>query len=294
MFLSWTNPKRLVVVPLVVALFSVLILSTRGVPLGMDMEGGTRITVRGLETPLDPGEVEESLKEVWDTDKLRVTASRNTLDNTFGLTIDTPLTLGYEEELRGMEVLAEKLGFSSPEEMAYDKKHVGPIIGEEFKRQGMRAVLLAFIFVGIVVFISFRHVIVSLAVMFCILLDLLVATAAMSLSGVELGLPSIAALLMVLGYSVDSNILLSSRLFRRRRGTPLERIRDGMITGLTMTGTTLVALVVLFFVTTSDVLREIAVVLIFALVADILNTWMLNAGIFLWYVEKKKVLKGGW
>ncbi|RLG68030.1 MAG: protein translocase subunit SecF, partial [Methanobacteriota archaeon] len=275
--MSWANPKRLVVVPLVVAVFSALVLAARGLPLGMDMEGGTRITVRGLETSPNTSEIEKSLREAWDTDKLRVTTTRNTLDNTFGLTIDTPLALSYEQELRGMEILAGKLGFSSSEEMAYDKKHVGPIIGEEFKRQGVRAVVLAFIFVGIVVFIAFRHVIVSLAVMFCILLDLLVAAAAMSLSGVELGLPSIAALLMVLGYSVDSNILLSSRLFRRRGGTPLERIRDGMKTGLTMTGTTLFALLVLFIVTTSDVLREIAAVLIFALLADVMNTWMLNA-----------------
>ncbi|MDL5504021.1 MAG: hypothetical protein QSU88_12495, partial [Candidatus Methanoperedens sp.] len=69
-----------------------------------------------------------------------------------------------------------------------------------------------------------------------------------------------------------------------------------MKTGMTMTLTTLAALIALFVVSSGsylvstftriDIIRDISVVLIFGLIADIINTWMTNVGILKWYLEK--------
>ena len=69
-----------------------------------------------------------------------------------------------------------------------------------------------------------------------------------------------------------------------------------MKTGMTMTLTTLAALIALFVVSSGsylvssftriDIIRDISVVLIFGLIADIVNTWMTNVGILKWYLEK--------
>jgi preprotein translocase subunit SecF len=48
--------------------------------------------------------------------------------------------------------------------------------------------------------------------------------------------------------------------------------------------TTLGALFVLWLVSTSDVIDNIAIVLIFGLLADFMNTWILNAGVLRWYI----------
>ncbi len=99
---------------------------------------------------------------------------------------------------------------------------------------------------------------------------------------------------MLIGYSVDSDILLTTRVLKRR-GTPQENISNAMHTGVTMTTTTLAALVVMYIVSTYSylissslsqitLLSDISIVLIFGLTADLLNTWMLNTSILRWHV----------
>jgi preprotein translocase subunit SecF len=98
---------------------------------------------------------------------------------------------------------------------------------------------------------------------------------------------------MLIGYSVDTDILLTTRLLKRK-GELNEKIIDAMKTGLTMTTTTLAALLALFIVSSGsvmsfiriDIIRDISVVLIFGLIADIVNTWMTNVGILRLYIEK--------
>jgi len=85
--------------------------------------------------------------------------------------------------------------------------------------------------------------------------------------------------------------LLTTRVLRTSKGTVNERIDGAMKTGLTMTGTTLGAMIVILVVTSTIIqipaLPNIAAVLLLGLVADLINTWLLNAGILKWYVEEK-------
>jgi len=113
----------------------------------------------------------------------------------------------------------------------------------------------------------------------------------------ELSLGTIAALLMLIGYSVDSDILLTTKILRGR-GELNEKVRSAMKTGLTMTATTIAAVFAMFFVASVlplaslfppiPMLRDISAVLLFGLFADLMNTWMLNAGILRWYVAWKE------
>jgi preprotein translocase subunit SecF len=118
----------------------------------------------------------------------------------------------------------------------------------------------------------------------------------MKITGVELSLGTLAALLMLIGYSVDSDILLTNRVLKRR-GTVEEKVSRAIQTGVTMTSTALVALVIMYLVSTYlyliipsftqiPLLSRISIVLIAGLFADIMNTWLLNTGILRWYVLK--------
>jgi len=124
--------------------------------------------------------------------------------------------------------------------------------------------------------------------------DIIFATAMMNVFGLTLTFGTLAALLMLIGYAVDTNLLLTNRVLKRR-GDPMRHIKGAMKTGLMMTSTTLAALLVLFVISTVsylavsnftriDIVRDIAVVLIFGLLADMMNTWMLNTGMLRRYV----------
>lgn len=76
-----------------------------------------------------------------------------------------------------------------------------------------------------------------------------------------------------------------------------EKVSRAIETGVTMTSTALVALVVMYVVSTYlyliipsftqiTLLSQISIVLIAGLFADIMNTWLLNTGILRWYAMK--------
>jgi preprotein translocase subunit SecF len=117
--------------------------------------------------------------------------------------------------------------------------------------------------------------------------------AMMNVFGVELTFGTLAALLMLIGYSVDTDILLTTKVLGERKYLE-KKIASCRATGLTMTVTAIVAFLVLWAVSSFSyliglsnipVLASIAVVMIFGLSADIIFTWLFNAGLLKWYME---------
>ncbi|MBN1646086.1 protein translocase subunit SecF [Candidatus Woesearchaeota archaeon] len=171
----------------------------------------------------------------------------------------------------------------------YGVETVGSQLGEAFARQILTALLIAFVFMALVVFFYFRTFIPSLAVILAAASDMIVTLAVANVLGIKLSTAGIAAFLMLVGYSVDTDILLSTRVLKRSTGTNFQRVLGAMKTGLTMTVTTVVAITVGLFVSDSEVIRQIMTILLIGLLVDIINTWIQNVGIIRWYCEKKKI-----
>lgn len=98
---------------------------------------------------------------------------------------------------------------------------------------------------------------------------------------------------MLIGYSVDTDILLTTRILKRKEGTVTQRAVEAIKTGLTMAAAAIgsmvaLYLVVVFMIPAAQTLADIAAVLIIGLTADILATWLMNLGILRWYVEARK------
>ena len=118
----------------------------------------------------------------------------------------------------------------------------------------------------------------------------------MSLFNIPLSIASVGALLMLIGYSVDTDILLTTRLLKRKEGTVVERAKAAMKTGLTMSIAAIVAMSILYVVTVvfmpkATTLSSISAVLIVGLCGDIITTWLMNLGILRWYIERKQAKK---
>jgi preprotein translocase subunit SecF len=105
--------------------------------------------------------------------------------------------------------------------------------------------------------------------------------------GVKISTAGIAAFLMLIGYSVDTDILLTIRVLKRKEGTVNERIISSIKTGMTMTITAIASTLVVLIFSRSEVLTQIMLILFIGLMADLVNTWIQNVAILKWYLERK-------
>ena len=166
--------------------------------------------------------------------------------------------------------------------------YIDSSFGQTLQGQALIALLFSFLGMAVVVFIAFRTFIPSIAVVTCAFVDMVGTAAGMTLVGIPLTLPTTAALLMLIGYSVDSDILLTNRVLKRQ-GKLNDKITGAFHTGIIMTSTTFAAVTAMFIVSwfgSVEILWEISAVLLIGLVADVLNTWLTNAAILKWYVMK--------
>ena len=167
-------------------------------------------------------------------------------------------------------------------------QETGEGLGESFFKEMITAIIFAFILMGIVVLITFRKLIPSLAVIFSALLDIVVTLAIISLLGVKISTAGIAAFLMIIGYSIDTDIMLTTKVLKRKAGTLWERTVRAFKTGMTMTLTTMAALFVAFLVTNSLILKQMFGIILIALLVDIISTWFMNTGLLIWYIKKNE------
>ena len=115
--------------------------------------------------------------------------------------------------------------------------------------------------------------------------------ATVDLLGMQISSAGIIAFLMLIGYSVDTDILLTSRLLKNREGSVNHRLWGAFKTGITMTLTAIAAVGVSLLLTysLSDVLRQIFSIVLIGLFFDIFNTWFTNASMLKWYMGVKKL-----
>jgi preprotein translocase subunit SecF len=162
---------------------------------------------------------------------------------------------------------------------------VSATFGSETQRLALYGLAGAFAGMSVLIFIVFRTFVPSIAVVLSAFSDIIVPLALMSLLGIELTLGTIAGLLMLIGYSVDSDVLLTNSVLRRR-GDFYESTYRAMRTGVTMTVTSIAAMTVMAVSATFfgiNLLAAIGTILVFGLVTDLLNTYLLNVALLRWY-----------
>ena len=108
--------------------------------------------------------------------------------------------------------------------------------------------------------------------------------------GMKLSTAGIVSFLMIIGYSIDTDILLTNRILKRREGSLNEKIFGAFKTGITMTLTSFFAILgaLIFVQSFSIVLTQIFTILVIGLGFDIINTWITNVSVLKWYVERKE------
>ncbi len=280
------NYKLLLLIPLAILLFSFIYMSSfysqnnDFIRRDITLKGGTSVTISG---DLNTVELEQAL-----SNQLGELGTREIYD----LITREKLAIVIETTSDGeqaKQILEEYLGYELTEENS-SFEFTGSTLSQSFYRQLLIAILIAFLFMAIVVFIIFRTPIPSAAVIISAFADILMTLVVVNLLGIKVSSAGIIAFLMLIGYSVDTDILLTTRILKRDEGSLNKRIFGAFKTGTTMTLTSLLAVVFALVVVSSfsSVLAQIFTILSIGLCFDLLNTWITNASILKWYMEKKK------
>lgn len=244
------------------------------------LTGGTSITI--LREP--PENFEFELKKTFsDVSVRKLTDLRTNKVNSFIIE-----TSAKPEEI---QPTIEKLLNYKLNEKNSSIEFTGSSLSKNFYKQLIAALIISFILMSLVVFLLFRTFIPSIAVIFAAFADIVMSLALVNILGMKISAAGIAAFLMLIGYSVDTDILLTSRALRKKELSLNQRIYSAFKTGILMTLTALIAVTPIFFITSGipDSFRQIFIILAIGLFSDILNTWLTNAGLIKWYCESKRI-----
>ncbi|MFB6074676.1 MAG: protein translocase subunit SecF [Haloarculaceae archaeon] len=262
--------RQLAAVPLVVlavalmVLVGSLVMTGVPVPLGIDFTGGSEMTV---QTTMNNGQLRATFDEPIASIQ-KVEGS-----NSYVLTFETSDVGALRQQAQdaGLHVLGS--GATSA------------AFGTSNQKWALIGLVIAFLGMSLVAFALFRTFVPSLAIVASAFSDLVIPLAVLSLLRIKLSLGVVAGLLMLIGYSVDSDILLTNHILRRSGGF-YESTARAMRTGVTMTLTSIAAMAVMAVMATLfriDIMASIGLVLVIGLTADLMNTYMLNLSLLRWY-----------
>ena len=227
---------------------SITSLVVRGLNFGLDFTGGTLIEV-GYPSAPDTTEVRENLSN----------AGFDSIVQTFGTATDIVVRIppsGIEEssaELSTRVLAALSEGVEGNIEMRR-VEFVGPQVGDELAEQGILAVIYAM--VGVFLYVMFRFQWrFSVGAVAALFHDIIITMGVLSLVQIEFDLTVVAAILAVVGYSLNDTIVLFDRIRenfpRYRKRQPLEVVNTSINETLSRTlmtsTTTLIVLFALFF-----------------------------------------------
>ncbi|HJJ65641.1 MAG TPA: protein translocase subunit SecF [Methanocorpusculum sp.] len=269
------NPKKMMAVPAslfaVAAVIVIITFIMTGMPVtpGIDFAGGTAVTIYTDDS-------KEELEAYFEGYDLK--------------SIDEGISGGYYLKFGPMSN-EEMMAFNDYILEGYPDAgidQIGANFGATLQAQAFLALLFAFLGMAVVVFIAFRKILPALTVVFAGVADITITAACMNIFGIELSLATTAALLMLIGYSVDSNILLTTKVLKRQ-GNLEEKMEGAFHTGFIMTSTTFCAILAMFIVSligNVPTLYTISAVLLIGLICDLIFTWGFNAGMLKLYISK--------
>lgn len=245
---------------------SLLSLGFKGLNFGIDFTGGTLIEV-GYPEAADLGEIRATLSE---------TEFGDAVVQHFGTTRDVLVRLAPREDVSKAELssqLIRSLRTSSPLELDVRRvEFVGPQVGEELTEDGGLAMLIALF--AILVYVGFRFeyrfAVGSVA---ALVHDVVITLGIFSILGLDFDLPVLAAVLAVIGYSLNDTIVVFDRIrenFRKiRKGTAVEIVNVSLNQTLArtlMTSLTTLLVLVTLFLLGGELIRGFSTALIIGVV----------------------------
>ncbi len=239
--------KLSMIISVLLIIGSIISLSTRGLNLGIDFTGGYLIEV-GYKQSADLNAIRETLKS---NDYADAQVQH------FGTSQDVLVRLAPRPGTNQATIsdnIFKVLQKQSPDATMRRVEFVGPQVGEELREQGGLAMLIALF--GILIYVSLRFQIKSaLGAIFALVHDVIITIGVFSVVQMSFDLSVLAAVLAVIGYSLNDTVVVLDRIRESFKGirkkTPKEIINISINSTLSRTVitslTTLLVLTALFY-----------------------------------------------
>ncbi len=275
------NAKKFGIVSVTLIILSLGLLATKGLNYGIDFAGGTVVQVKYTgDAPI------EKVRTLLSKSKEYADASVSFFGSDSEISIRTKQT---SKAVKGgtrdkIEALLKETG----EFEIRGVDMVGPAVGDELRTQGLMAMLLSII--GILAYISFRFQWrFALASVMALIHDVTITLGILSLFQIDINLPILAAILTILGYSLNDTVIVFDRIregIRTIKSVELSEVIDESVTR-TLSRTTLTSLTTFFVVLTlylfgGEILKGFSFTLLVGVVVGTYSSIFVASPILMW------------
>ncbi len=280
------------VISLVTFLAAVFFLFSRGLHLSVEFKGGALIEV-GYSQPADLAAIRSQVSALGFSD-VQVQNFGRAQD----VLIRMPVQKGSTPDQQTQMVM-QALKAGDPSVELRRNEFVGPQVGDELAADGLKA--LAFVVIGIMLYLAIRFEWkFAVAAIIANLHDVIIILGFFAFFQWEFSLPVLAAVLAVLGYSVNESVVIFDRIrenFRRYRKLNTQEIIDNAITStisrtiITHGSTQLMVLSMLVF--GGETLHYFALALTIGILFGIYSSVFVAAAIAMWLgIRREDLIKG--
>ncbi|MCM3111301.1 protein translocase subunit SecDF [Lederbergia lenta] len=280
--------KKFYIISSVLLVSGLIILSIFRFNLGIDFSSGTRVEIDAGK-PLTAQEVTKELKVInLDTDDIVLSGTNHEIG-----------VARYKGVLSAEEIASLKTHFNEKYGAEPNVSTVSPTVGKELLKNAFYALLIAAI--GIVIYVSFRfEFAMGLSSILGLVHDAFFIIAFFSLTRLEIDLTFIAAVLTIIGYSINDTIVTFDRIrenmVAKKRFKTEEDIAEVVNKGLQQTLTrsvntvlTVIVTVVALLIFGSESIQNFSIALLVGLLAGTYSSVFISAQ--LWYDLKVKELR---
>ena len=268
-------------VSLAAILISIVLLGTKGVNFSVDFAGGVAMQL-GFESPVEVGQVRQALS---DSGQGQATIQAYD-DRTILIRYQDP---GEDVRKEMVKSLEEKFGAVTVQKI----DTVGPVVGRELRKQALVAVSLAI--VGILIYMAFRFSFrFGAAAVVSLVHDSIIMLGIYSLTGREISTSFIAAILTVIGYSLNDSIVVLDRIRENWSQLRTKGILDLVNASINQTlsrtintsVTTLLPVLAMFFLG-GEVISNLAFAFLIGIVVGTYSSiYIASAVLAEWYLKK--------
>ena len=287
-FNRYYNKFNILSVSLII--ISLLLLTFKGLNFGIDFKGGTLIEIRSTDTKINVSSLRDNLSQM----NLGDVSVKN-----FGNETDFLIKFENNENKNVIEKIKMNLDKSFGNNFNFRRvENVGPKVSAELLRSGVIAISVALFLMLVYIWIRFEWQF-SLGAIIALFHDVIVTLGVFSLLGLEINLSIIAAVLTIVGYSMNDTVVIFDRVRENlRKYSDIKifeltniSINETLSRTLITSVTTLLALLSIFFFG-GEVLKGFSLAMIFGVIFGTYSSiYIANTVLVRLNVSQKTVLR---
>lgn len=267
-------------------IFSIVLIFSRGLNLGIDFSGGILIEVRVLSKP-NIAEFRKNLSQISD---FQIQNSENT---DFLIRVKEDKESNIEQSTLVKEI--QKIITDKYPDAEFRKiDYVGPQIGSELIKDAIMALLLSFVFIMIYIWFRFDWQF-GVGAIFSLIHDAFLTLGFFSITQLEFNLTSIAAILTIIGYSVNDSVVIYDRIrenLNKLKTSDLNKIINLSINStlsrtILTASTTLTSLLALILFG-GEVLKSFSIATFFGIILGTYSSIYISAPILIYFDPRRK------